>query len=95
MRRTTIRLEAFDSAFSVIVEPWAAPSFEVQPRERCAVVIEHPTIEPTVTCGVVDGTMYVTVYDAGSTFKFLRGDTVEFEMPPHLSIPRLSNQSSS
>jgi hypothetical protein len=81
----TIQLEADDVPFSVVVEPWAAPLFEVAPHERCAVVVENPAVEPTVTCGVIRGVMYVNVYESGSTFKFLRNGTVESEMP--VAIP--------
>jgi hypothetical protein len=87
MPRTTIHLEAYDNPFSVIVEPWAALSFDVPPNERCAVIVEHPSIEPTVTCGVVNGEMYVTVYESQSTFKFVRGEVVEFELPPQFALP--------
>jgi len=95
MPRTTIHLEAYDAAFSVTVEPWAAPVFDVQPKERCEIVVEHPTVTPTVTCGLVNGEMYVTVYESGSTFKFVRGAVVEFEMPDHLAIPYLSGPAAS
>ncbi|QOV91169.1 hypothetical protein [Humisphaera borealis] len=90
MHRTTIHLEAFDKPFSVIVEPWAAPLFEIQPGERCEIVVEHPSIEPTVTAGVLNGTMYLTVYESGSTFRFVRQGEVEFEMP--IAIPMLTGR---
>lgn len=92
---TTIHLEAQDAPFLVIVEPWALSPFKVQPRERCAVVVEHPRIEPTVTCGVVDGEMYITVHDSGSTFSFVRAGVTELEIPQHLAIPQLSGRRTS
>jgi hypothetical protein len=92
MRRVAIQLEAGEAPFAVIVEPWAAPSFEVRPGERAAIIVEHPSIEPTVTCGVIRGEMYVTVYDSGSTFQFVRDGVVEFAMPDDLAIPALSGR---
>lgn len=90
MPNTTIHLKTHEAPFLVVVEPWALSESEVRPGERCAVVVEHPSIEPTVTCSVIDGQMYITVHEPGSTFKFVRDGIVEIDIPPHLAIPRLS-----
>ncbi len=90
MPQTTIQLECQTTPYSILVEPWASPAFEITPDERCAIVVEHPTIEPIVTCAVVDGGLHLTVYTSGSTFKFVRAGIVDFEM--RVPIPRLSGE---
>jgi len=90
MPDVTILLEAYETAFTVTVEPWAAPRFEIRPGERCAVTIHHPHLLPTVTCAVAAGEMVVTAHESGSTFSFARGSITEFSIPDTFAIPKLS-----
>jgi hypothetical protein len=87
----TIQLEGIEEAFNVTVEPWGVPVGKVRAGERCSVVVHHPSITPQVTCSLVKGGLYISVYDAGSTFSFLREGVVEFSVPQQLAVPRLSS----
>ena len=81
MADVTINLEGCTEAFSVVVEPWACPVFQVGPRERCSVVVHHPFKVATVSFAVAEGMMYITVHESGATFSFLREGVAEFTLP--------------
>lgn len=89
MPTLAIQLQAIDGPFGVIVEPWACPVFQVLPGQRCKLEVHHPSATPTVTNSVANGRLYVTVYEAGSTFSFWRDNVLEFSIPPHLALPDL------
>jgi hypothetical protein len=83
----TLQFEVDPKPFSIIVEPWAVPVFEVRPGERCSIIVHHPTLLPTVTCSVIGGVQYVLVHGSGSTFSFVRQGVVEFSVPQRLALP--------
>ena len=88
MPDVTINLEGHQ-AFKVIVEPWAC-EFHVGLGEQCMVVVQNPRSIPKVSLAVAAGSLLIFVNDADSTFRFMRGDVEELDMPiATIALPRV------